>query len=112
VVKRMYSDEEKASALAALAANGGNALLTAQQTGVPRTTLRKWAGGSWMTRPQSGLWTRFRTKRGRTGRYLWPGVRTHRSLLRAGWPGRAFDPRGLPGLPGSAPCAPAFGGSV
>jgi hypothetical protein len=46
VAKRSYSDEEKASALAALAANGGNAKLTAQQTGVPRTTLQKWAGGA------------------------------------------------------------------
>jgi hypothetical protein len=45
VAKRTYSDEEKASALAGLAANGGNVLLTARQAGVPRTTLRKWADG-------------------------------------------------------------------
>jgi len=46
VAKRSYSDEEKGNALAALAANGGNALLTSQQTGVPRTTLQKWADGA------------------------------------------------------------------
>ncbi len=45
MTKRSYSDEEKASALAALVANGGNAKLTAQQTGVPRATLQRWASG-------------------------------------------------------------------
>ena len=45
MAKRSYSDEQKASALAALAANGGNAKLTAAQIGVPRTTLLKWASG-------------------------------------------------------------------
>ena len=45
MAKRSYSDEEKASALAALAANGGNVKLTSQQIGIPRTTLLKWAAG-------------------------------------------------------------------
>jgi hypothetical protein len=40
--KRHYSDEEKAAALAALKANGGNIDRTAQQVGVPRNTLRRW----------------------------------------------------------------------
>lgn len=41
-----WSDEERAAALAALAANGGNVARTARQVGVPRTTLQKWAGGA------------------------------------------------------------------
>ena len=49
MAKRSYSDEQKASALAALAANGGNARLTAAQVGVPRTTLLKWAAGKAFT---------------------------------------------------------------
>jgi transposase-like protein len=43
--KRRYSDEERAEALAALDANGGNLSRTARQTGVPRITLRQWAQG-------------------------------------------------------------------
>lgn len=45
MAKRSYSDEQKASALAALAANGGNVNLTSGQIGVPRHTLLKWAFG-------------------------------------------------------------------
>ena len=45
MAKRSYSDEEKASALAALAAISGNVKQTASQTGVPRATLQRWASG-------------------------------------------------------------------
>ena len=45
MAKRSYSDEEKASALAALAANGGDVLLTSKQVGVPRKTLEDWSKG-------------------------------------------------------------------
>lgn len=40
-----YPEAVKAKALAALAANGGNFLHTAEQIGVPRSTLMKWAKG-------------------------------------------------------------------
>lgn len=39
-----YSDEQAAHALAALKANGGNMQKTARMLGIPRTTLRQWAG--------------------------------------------------------------------
>ncbi len=42
---RRYSDEEKAQALAALDANGGNVKRTAGQLGIPVSTLREWARG-------------------------------------------------------------------
>jgi len=41
--KRQYSDREKASALAALDANGGNVNQTARQLAIPRKTLALWA---------------------------------------------------------------------
>ena len=41
--KKQYSDEDKASALAALDANGGNASKTARQLGIPRITLLDWS---------------------------------------------------------------------
>jgi truncated hemoglobin YjbI len=41
--KRSYSDKEKASALAALDANGGNVNRTARQIGIGESTLRQWA---------------------------------------------------------------------
>ena len=41
---REYSDQEAAHALAVLKSNRGNAKKTALQLGVPRTTLRQWAG--------------------------------------------------------------------
>ena len=44
--RRRYSDEEKANALAALAANNGNVHLTAEQLSIPRTTLLQWANGN------------------------------------------------------------------
>lgn len=42
---RRYSDDERATALAALAANGGNLARTAKQLGIPGTTLKQWAKG-------------------------------------------------------------------
>lgn len=39
------SDEEKAQALAALDANGGDVSKTARQLGLPRTTLNEWKAG-------------------------------------------------------------------
>lgn len=42
--KRDFTDDEVASALATLRANGGNAKKTAAQLGMSRTTLRGWAG--------------------------------------------------------------------
>jgi len=41
---RQYSEDEIASALAMLRANGGNAKRTAKHLGISRTTLRQWAG--------------------------------------------------------------------
>ncbi|HYH63586.1 MAG TPA: transposase [Urbifossiella sp.] len=43
--RRRYSDDERASALAALAANGGKVKPTAKQLGIAETTLRQWAEG-------------------------------------------------------------------
>ncbi len=43
MVRRQYTDEEKAEALAALDANAGNVARTARQIGIPRTTLQSWA---------------------------------------------------------------------
>jgi transposase-like protein len=40
--KRRYSDEDRALALAA---NAGNAKLTARQLGIPETSLRHWRKG-------------------------------------------------------------------
>lgn len=40
-----YSDEEKATALAALDANGGNVARTARELDIPDSTLRNWANG-------------------------------------------------------------------
>ncbi len=42
-IRRRYSDEDRAQALAALAANNGNTNKTAEQIGVPEATLRLWA---------------------------------------------------------------------
>ena len=39
-----YDDEQRAYAMAVLKSNGGNFLKTSRQTGIPRTTLRQWAG--------------------------------------------------------------------
>lgn len=49
MARRDWTDEERGAALAVLAANGGNALRTAQQTGVPRQTLQRWASGEAVT---------------------------------------------------------------
>ena len=43
--RRSYTDVERAEALAALDANGGDEALTARQLGVPRTTIQEWAKG-------------------------------------------------------------------
>ena len=40
-----YGDEEKASVLAVLAANSGNASKTARQSGVLRQTINRWKNG-------------------------------------------------------------------
>ena len=40
-----YSDADRAAALAALDANGGNLAGTARQLGMPRKTLAEWAAG-------------------------------------------------------------------
>jgi hypothetical protein len=42
----VYSDEERATALAALDGNGGNRQRTARQLGIPRKTLATWASGA------------------------------------------------------------------
>lgn len=39
---RKYTEEERAAALAALTANGGNLAKTAREVGVPRKTLEAW----------------------------------------------------------------------
>ena len=45
MAKRTYTNDFRASALAALAANAGDVLRTARQLGIPETTLRHWAEG-------------------------------------------------------------------
>ncbi len=44
--KRRYSDDDRANALAALAANGGNQKRTANQLGIPQQTLSEWVNGN------------------------------------------------------------------
>ena len=48
-----WSDDDKASALAALDANGGNVSTTSRQTGVPRATLTEWSQGRYTNRQVS-----------------------------------------------------------
>lgn len=43
--KRRYSDDERAAAVAAVAANGGNVERTAELLGIPESTLRQWVKG-------------------------------------------------------------------
>jgi transposase-like protein len=45
VTRRRYTDNERAAALTALAANGGNVERTARELGIPRKTLAQWARG-------------------------------------------------------------------
>lgn len=45
MAKRQYSDNDKATALAALDANGGNVAKTAKELNMPRITLKEWADG-------------------------------------------------------------------
>jgi transposase-like protein len=42
MTKRRYSDEDRAAAVAAVTANGGNVQRTARQLGIPETSLRQW----------------------------------------------------------------------
>jgi transposase-like protein len=42
VAKRRYSDDDRATAIAAVTANGGNVGLTARQLGIPEATVRQW----------------------------------------------------------------------
>jgi len=46
MARRSYSDEDKAVALAALEANGGNKQRTAKDLCIPKSTLTEWANGS------------------------------------------------------------------
>lgn len=46
MAKRQYSDEDKAIALVALKANGGNLSKTARETGFPLSTIRNWRDGN------------------------------------------------------------------
>ena len=41
---RQFTEDERASAIATLTANRGNAKRTARNLGIPRTTLRQWVG--------------------------------------------------------------------
>ncbi len=43
-MSKTYNDEQRITALAALAANGGNIAKTARETGISRMTLREWQG--------------------------------------------------------------------
>jgi transposase-like protein len=43
MARRQYTDQDRAEALAALAANGGNVKRTAQAIGIPRKTLESWS---------------------------------------------------------------------
>lgn len=45
MARQQYSDEDKATALAALDANRGNVKGTAKNLGIPEPTLRSWAKG-------------------------------------------------------------------
>src|SRR5262245_50044886 len=45
-MNRRYTDIERARALAAVAANGGDIPLTARQLGLPENTLRQWNDGT------------------------------------------------------------------
>lgn len=45
-MRRAYTDEQKAEALAVLKANAGNITRTAQHTGIPRKTLAEWSKGN------------------------------------------------------------------
>jgi transposase-like protein len=51
MARRHYSEAEKAVALAALDANGGNVRRTARQLGMPKQTLKLWARGRGIHEP-------------------------------------------------------------
>ena len=44
-----FTEDDKAAALAALAANAGNVSKTARDLGIPRTTLSRWSNGERIT---------------------------------------------------------------
>lgn len=44
--RRRYTDVQRAEALAALAANGGDLTATASRTGIPRRTIENWSKGN------------------------------------------------------------------
>ena len=44
-VKRQYTEDDKATTLAMLSANGGNVKRTSRDTGIPITTIRQWRDG-------------------------------------------------------------------
>ena len=46
---RGFTEDDKAAALAALAANAGNVSKTARDLGIPRTTLSRWSNGERIT---------------------------------------------------------------
>lgn len=50
-----YTEEEKAAALAALDANGGNLLRTARELNIPESTLRQWRNGEGINQSVSKL---------------------------------------------------------
>jgi transposase-like protein len=64
---RNYSDDDKAQALAFLAANRNNYRLAARHTGIPWTTLREWHFGVGVNEPVSEL----RTQKAATLRDMW-----------------------------------------
>lgn len=50
MVHREYTEDDKATALATLQANNGNILRTANELGIPQSTLRKWRAGEGINR--------------------------------------------------------------
>ena len=44
-MSRRYTDDERTSAVAAVISNGGNVYKTAQELGIPITTLQRWTTG-------------------------------------------------------------------
>lgn len=54
-MRRRYSDADKATALAALDANGGSVQRTATELGIPERTLRTWASGQGLSDDSANL---------------------------------------------------------
>ncbi len=72
---RNYSDDDKAQALAFLAANRNNYRLAARHTGIPWTTLQSWHLGVGVGEPV----TEIRTQKAATLREMWE-VEAHAAL--------------------------------